>query len=108
MASHKDDERYNEAGCWNMLEPEEGEDWLERSRVSCAYPDANIYVAHSSHLRDRLPAAAAFLEQVAMTPDMVSGWILLARDYDTGPAVVARLWISANSEVVDQWMAGIE
>lgn len=104
MESYRGKPLYKENGCWNMVEPEESEDWLELSRIACGFPDGRIYVAFSKALRERQPRVARFLEQIALTPEMVSGWILLVRDYETDPGEVARIWIEENPDIVAAWL----
>jgi glycine betaine/proline transport system substrate-binding protein len=102
---NKDDPLYNPDGCWKMIQPDEDEAWLTKSRIRCASPDAKVYVAYSGTLRERAPAAARFLRRVALSPEMVNGWNLLLVEYDLDPAEMAKEWIARNREIVDGWLA---
>ena len=106
MAGKKDDPQYNPDGCWDMVQPDEDEAWLAKSRVQCASPDAEVYVAFAATLSERAPAAARFLKQVALSPEMINGWNLLLVEYDMDPGDMAKEWIGQNPEVVDGWLAG--
>ena len=106
MPGREDDSLFNPDGCWFMIQPEESDDWLAESRVRCAAPDARVYVAFARTLSQRSPAAARFLKQIALTPEMVNGWNLLLTEYDMDPAEMARLWIEQNPETVDKWVDG--
>ncbi len=107
MASKKGDARYKEGGCWNMLQPKEDEDWLEKSSVTCAWPDAKVYVAFSKSLQQRAPKVAQFLRQVTFAPPMVNRWILQIGREKLEPAEVAQEWVATNKTTVDVWLKGI-
>jgi glycine betaine/proline transport system substrate-binding protein len=107
MASKKDDARYNPNGCWNMIQPKEDEDWLAKSEVKCAWPDAKVYVAFSKSLTKRAPEVAQFLKQVAFEPQVVNSWILQIGQEKRDPAEVAQEWVTNNPDTVKRWLAGI-
>ncbi|MEM6305158.1 MAG: glycine betaine ABC transporter substrate-binding protein [Pseudomonadota bacterium] len=80
------------------------EDWLEASKAACQTPDAEIFVAYSKSLEERNPAAAKFLSQIKLDPDVVNGWILeIGRD-ERDPQDVAEEWIAANMDTVNEWI----
>lgn len=108
MESKKDDPQYNPDGCWHMIQPKEDEDWLAKSEVKCAWPEAKIYVAYSKALAERAPKVAQFLKQVSFDPEVVNQWILQVGQEKRDPAAVAKEWLAANPEVVEQWLAGID
>jgi glycine betaine/proline transport system substrate-binding protein len=108
MASKKGDPRYNPNGCWNMIQPKENEDWLAKSEVTCAWPDAKVYVAFAKSLTTRAPKVAQFLKQVAFDPTTVNNWILQIGQQKRDPAEVAKEWVANHSDIVNnQWLAGI-
>ena len=107
MASKKGDPLYKAGGCWSMLQPKENEDWLEKSRVTCAWPDAKVYIAFSKSLQQRAPKVAQFLQQVAFDPATVNQWILQIGQEKQEPAEVAKKWVAANGATVDTWLQGI-
>jgi glycine betaine/proline transport system substrate-binding protein len=106
MDGRQGDPRYDPDGCWDMIEPDEDDAWLTKSRVKCASPDAEVFVAYARTLSGRAPSAARFLDQIALTPVMISGWNLLLVEYDMDPAEMAREWIEQNPETVDSWLSG--
>jgi glycine betaine/proline transport system substrate-binding protein len=108
MESKKDDPRYNPDGCWDMVQAKEDEDWLAKSEVKCAWPEAKIYVAYSKSLTERAPKVAQFLKQVSFDPDVVNQWILQVGQEKRPPDVMAKEWIEANSDTVAQWLTGID
>jgi glycine betaine/proline transport system substrate-binding protein len=107
MPSMQSDPRYNPDGCWHMVQPDEDEAWLTTSRIRCASPEAEVYVAYVRSLSARLPSAATMLKQVALSPEMINGWNLLITEYGMDPAEMAKEWVEQNPEIVDAWLTGI-
>jgi len=70
MESKKDDPLYNHDGCWKMYQPKDDLDWYEKSRITCAWPDASVYIAYSQSLTTRTPKVAQFFNQVVLSSDM--------------------------------------
>jgi glycine betaine/proline transport system substrate-binding protein len=94
-------------GCFELYNPRETQDWLERSHITCQNPDAEIWVLYSKTLVDRAPKAAQFLKQVKLDPVEVSKWIgLIARDQKDAQDM-AEEWVLQNKEIVDEWIKGI-
>jgi glycine betaine/proline transport system substrate-binding protein len=107
MASKMKDPLYKKGGCWNMIQVKEDEDWLEKSNVKCAWPDAKVYVAFAKSLTQRTPKVAQFLKQVAFTPEVLNDWILKIGEEKQEPADVAKQWVQDNADTVNKWLAGI-
>ncbi len=107
MESKKDDVRYNPHGCWKMYQPKDDLDWYEKSRITCAWPDARVYIASSASLTDRAPKAAQFFSQVTLTADMVGDWIFKIVVEKKEPSNVAKRWVKEHSCVVHDWLKGI-
>jgi glycine betaine/proline transport system substrate-binding protein len=106
MESKKDDEHYNPDGCWRMVQAKEDADWLAKSEVKCAWPDAKVYVAFSKSLLKRAPEVAQFLKQVSFDPQVINTWILQIGQEKRLPAEVAKAWIANHADTVDRWLAG--
>ncbi len=82
----------------------DAEDWLESSNFSCVSEDAMIYVAYSKSLEQRNPAAAKFLSQMELDPNVVNEWILKIGRDELDARDVAEEWIAANEDVVNAWI----
>lgn len=80
------------------------EDWLEVSNFNCENKDASIYVAYSKSLESRNPAAAKFLSQVNLDPDVINQWILAIGRDGEDPADVAEAWVEENMDTVKGWI----
>jgi len=100
----KDDPLYKADGCWKFISPTVDADWLNKSQITCAFPDAKIYVLSSTALQQRAPRIANFLQNVAIDPAVINE-LILKIEQDKQPAdVVARAWVDAHPAVVDQWL----
>ncbi|WP_424987507.1 glycine betaine ABC transporter substrate-binding protein [Microbulbifer sp. S227A] len=82
----------------------DAEDWLEASSFACASRDAEIYVAYSKSLETRNPAAAKFLSQIQLDPDVVNQWILRIGRDKLDPRDVAEDWVAENMDIVNGWI----
>jgi glycine betaine/proline transport system substrate-binding protein len=101
----KGDPLYKADGCWKFISPTVDSDWLKKSQITCAYPDAKVYVLASRSLQKRSPKIAAFLENVAIDPKSLND-LILKIEKDKQPAdVAAKAWVAANRPTVDKWLA---
>ena len=105
MESKKGTRRYKPDGCWHMIQPRESVHWLEQSRVTCAWPDAKVYVAFSASLDQRAPKVAQFMRRVAFDAKMLNHWIFQIGKQGREPAKVAVEWVRAHPDVVHTWLA---
>ena len=104
----KNDPLYKADGCYKFYQPGNNPDWLDKSSITCAQPDTDVYVARSKALDERAPKIGKFLSQIAFTPDMVNGWILAIDQQKKDPLDVARQWVDENKEIVEgQWLNGV-
>ena len=108
MESKKDDPLYNPNGCWKMYQPKDDPDWYEKSRVTCAWPDAKVYIAYSKSLTTRAPKVAKLLNQVALSSQMVGEWIAQMVVEKQDPVEVARKWVDDHPAIVNEWVMGID
>ena len=107
MANQKSHKLYNPNGCWNMVFPSEDTEWLSKSRITCAWPEAQMYVAFATALSARLPKVGQFLQQVAFDPAEVAEWIRQIGEQQRNPADVAKEWVHKYPELVEQWLEDI-
>jgi ABC-type proline/glycine betaine transport system substrate-binding protein len=107
MASQASDALYNPEGCWSMVFPSEDQDWLRKSRVTCAWPKSQMYVAFASTLTQRLPEVAQFLQQVTLDPAEIAKWIRQIGEQQRNPADVAREWVRRHPDLIEQWLVDV-
>ncbi|MCX4029474.1 ABC transporter substrate-binding protein [Endozoicomonas sp. SM1973] len=95
------DPHYNPDGCWNMVQ---GDEWLEKSSITCDWPETKVYLAYSKSLLSRNAQVAEFLNNVSFTTDDISQWIYQIAQEKEAPEDVAEEWINNNPAVVKQWL----
>lgn len=101
----KGDPQYNANGKWKFVSPTEDPDWLNKSSIASAFPDAKVYVLHAKRLETAAPDIAAFLSNVAFDPASLNGLIKQIEQDKKLPADVAKAWVEANKKTVDGWLA---
>lgn len=67
----------------------------------------NIYTITRQNFADDNPRVQAFLENFFLTPEQFNNLMLMAEELDDADEA-ARQWMEENSDVVDEWVAGIE
>lgn len=81
---------------------------MEKSRIRCAYPPAEIYVGVSTALAQRLPGAFAFFMNWSIPIDVVSGWVADIEDVPgnpkKSPRSVAETWVESHPETLRRWL----
>lgn len=102
----KGDPLYKADGCWKFISPTVDPDWLNKSQITCAFPDAKVYVLSSVALQKRAPKIAEFLQNVAIQPSQLNDLILKIEKEKQPADVAAKAWVKANPAIVDQWLAG--
>ncbi|MFK3790695.1 glycine betaine ABC transporter substrate-binding protein [Pseudomonas piscis] len=100
----KGDPLYKADGCWKFISPTVSADWLAQSKITCAYPDARVYVLASTALQKRAPRIAAFLENFSIQPKVLNELILKIEKEQQPPAQAAKEWVAAHPQVVDGWL----
>jgi glycine betaine/proline transport system substrate-binding protein len=102
----KGDPQYKADGCWKFVSPTTDSDWLNKSHVTCAYPDAKVYVLSARSLQKRAPKIAAFLANVALDPTALNDLILKIQKNHEPADQAAKEWVAAHRSTVDAWLAG--
>ncbi len=98
------EEPVNSADCYKMVQPQQDPDWFNKSKITCAIADANVYVAYSKSLETRAPAVAKLLANVSFTAaqmNEISDAIAVKKiNEDT----YAAGWVASNEAVVKRWL----
>ncbi len=88
---------------WAFVEPSDP-NWLEKSSIKSAYKDAEIHIAYTRSLAENSPEVAAILEKVTFTTDDVSKLAFAIAVEGKAPETAATEWLTANPEVVANWL----
>lgn len=103
----KEDPLYKADGCWKFVSPTVDPDWLNKSHITCAFPDAKVYVLASTALQKRAPKIAEFLHNFAIDPAQLNGLIQKIEKEKQPADVAAKAWVQANPSTVDQWFVSL-
>ncbi|MDR2113263.1 MAG: ABC transporter substrate-binding protein [Candidatus Accumulibacter sp.] len=104
----KGDPDYNPNGKWKFISPTEDADWLNKSKITSAFPDAKVYILHAKRLEKDAPKIAAFLNDVAIDPGALNSLIKKIEVDKASPADAAKTWVAANKSVVDSWLKNVK
>ncbi len=85
------------------LQPSDDPDWFKKSKVMTEDALKQVQIAYSNTLKDRSPAIADLVANIALDGETVSSF---AFEIEGGkdPADVAKDWVAANQERVDSWL----
>ncbi len=85
------------------LQPDQDPNWFENSKVMTEDALKQVQIAYSKTLSDRSPAIADLVKNISLTGEDVSSF---AFEIEGGKdaAEVAKAWVAANSDRVDEWL----
>ncbi len=88
---------------YKALQPSEDPDWFENSKVQTEDALKQVQIAYSNSLEERSPAIADLVKNIALSGEDVSNF---AFEIEGGKdaADVAKAWVAANSDRVDEWL----
>ena len=89
---------------WNMLQPTDDPDWLEKSSTPVAWDLAYLHIHYASSLNESHPEVASMLGSVKLDTDLVSAmtYAIVVDKVDT--AEYAKQWVSDNADLVNSWL----
>ena len=93
-----------DASKWNIIQPTDDPQWLEKSDAPVAWDLAYLHVHYATSLEQALPEAAAVLANVTLTTDIVSGMTHALVVEKADPNDYAAQWVKDNASLVDSWM----
>ncbi len=93
-----------DASKWNVIQPTDDPDWLEKSSAPVAWDLAYLHIHYASALESSHPEAATLLSKVKLDTDTVSAmtYALVVEKQD--PADFAKKWVADNASVVEGWL----
>ncbi|TQV83063.1 glycine betaine ABC transporter substrate-binding protein [Denitrobaculum tricleocarpae] len=94
----------HDAAKWNVLQPTDDPEWLEKSDAAVAWNTAYLHIHYAAKLEEEQPAAAEVLKNVKLDTDTVSAmtYALVVEKQD--PEAYAKKWVSENGALVDSWL----
>ena len=94
---------YDEAQ-WNVIQPTDDPEWLEKSNAAAAWNTANLHIHYAASLEADQPEAAAMLANVSLDTDTVSTMTFALVVEKQDPAEFAAKWVEENADTVDSWL----
>ncbi|MBX2869785.1 MAG: hypothetical protein KTR18_13990 [Acidiferrobacterales bacterium] len=93
-----------DAAKWNVIQPTDDPEWLEKSEAGVAWDLAYLHIHYASALETELPEAAAVLSKVKLDTDTVSKMTFALVVEKQDPAEFARNWVAENQDTVENWL----
>ena len=94
---------YN-AAKWNVLQPTDDPEWLEKSEAPVAWDLAYLHIHYATSLETDLPEAAAVLAKIKLDTDTVSKMTFALVVEKQDPADFAKNWVAENQDTVENWL----
>ena len=94
-----------EAAKWNVIQPTDDPDWLEKSDAGVAWDLAYLHVHYSKSLEESHPEVANLLSNVQFDTDTVSEMTFALVIDKTEPNDYAMDWVSKNEDMVLNWLS---
>ncbi len=93
-----------DAAKWNMIQPTDDPDWLNKSMAASAWDLAYLHIHYAKSLEQRQPEAAALLSKVKFDTDTISKMTFALVVEKQDPADFAKKWVAENQSLVDGWL----
>lgn len=93
-----------DAAKWNVIQPTDDPNWLEKSDAGVAWDLAYLHLHYAKALEEEAPEVAALLSNYKLDTDIVSGmtYALVVEKQD--PEEFAKKWVAENPDIVDSWL----
>ena len=93
-----------DASKWNVLQPTDDPDWLEKSDAPVAWDLAYLHIHYATSLETDFPEVASVLSKIKLDTDTVSKMTYALVVDKQDPAEFAKNWVAENSDTVDNWL----
>ncbi|WP_217356542.1 ABC transporter substrate-binding protein [Ruegeria atlantica] len=94
-----------DAAKWNVLQPTDDPDWLEKSEAGVAWDLAYLHLHFAKSLEDEYPEVATMLANMKLDTDTVSAMTYALVIEGKEPLAYAEEWVGANEDAVLGWMS---
>ncbi len=93
-----------DAAKWNVIQPTDDPDWLEKSSAPVAWDLAYLHIHYASALETDQPEVASLLSKVKLDTEAVNQmtYALVVEKQD--PLEFAKKWVAENSDMVEKWL----
>ncbi|MDE0310234.1 MAG: hypothetical protein OXI60_10450 [Acidiferrobacterales bacterium] len=89
---------------WNVLQPTDDPDWLEKSSAPVAWTVARLHIMYASDLEKDQPEVANFLSKVKLDTGLVTEmtYAVIVEKRDMSEYAVE--WVEGHSDLVESWL----
>ncbi|WP_170333951.1 ABC transporter substrate-binding protein [Ruegeria arenilitoris] len=94
-----------DASKWNVLQPTDDPDWLEKSDAGVAWDLAYLHLHYAKSLEEEFPEVAQMLANMQLDTDTVSAMTYALVIEGQEPLAYAEEWVAANEDAVLNWMS---
>jgi len=94
-----------DASKWNVLQPTDDPDWLEKSEAGVAWDLAYLHLHYAKSLEEEYPEVAQLLANMKLDTEAVSAMTYALVIEGKEPAAYAEEWVTANEDAVLDWMS---
>ncbi|MCE8006140.1 glycine betaine ABC transporter substrate-binding protein [Aestuariivita sp.] len=98
------DEPAHDPATWNIVQPTDDPQWLDKSMASTAWKGATLHLHYSAEVSENYPEVAALFDAYQIPSDALSAMGLELSLNDMEPEDFAAQWIAANEDVVLGWL----
>ena len=93
-----------DAAKWNVIQPTDDPDWLDKSSAPVAWDLAYLHIHYAASLDMDQPEVASMLSKVKLDTDIVSlmTYAIVVEKMD--PADFAKQWVADNADTVERWL----
>ncbi len=93
-----------DAAKWNVIQPTDDPDWLEKSSAPVAWDLAYLHIHYTTELETSQPEVASLLSKVKLDTDTVSKMTFALVVEKQDPLEYAKNWVAENSDMVEKWL----
>lgn len=90
---------------WNVVQPTDDPDWLEKSSAGSAWDTAYLHVHFAKELQDAYPTVATMMSNIDLDTDTVSQMTYALVVDGIEPMDFAESWVAENEDQVLSWLS---
>ncbi|WP_397543344.1 ABC transporter substrate-binding protein [Roseovarius salis] len=98
------DEPPHDPETWNIVQPTDDPDWLEKSEASTAWDGATLHLHYAKELQESYPTVAKMLDNYQMQGAALSAMGKALAVDNMEAAEFAQQWVAENEDVVLGWL----
>ena len=98
------DEPKHDPAKWNVIQPTDDPDWLNKSSAPVAWDLAYLHIHYAAALESDYPEVTSMLSKVKFDTDIVSSMTYALVVDKLDPSDFAKKWVAENADLVERWL----